>query len=76
MNCKLEKFWNRFTLALTSVKNTMNCKLEKFWNSLNFGDNVFRKKMNCKLEKFWNDDFIIFLDSGRRWTVNLKSFEI
>ena len=33
MNCKLEKFWNKFSLAELIEFSCMNCKLEKFWNA-------------------------------------------
>ena len=32
MNYKLEKFWNRNSLAVNVVNLIMNYKLEKFWN--------------------------------------------
>ena len=32
--------------------------------------------MNCKLEKFWNTSDETEIEILRKWTVNLKSFEI
>ena len=54
----------------------MNYKLEKFWNNetLNKSANFFN--MNYKLEKFWNNNIKNIKRDEKKWTINLKSFEI
>ena len=54
----------------------MNYKLEKFWNEDNFISICYDNDMNYKLEKFWNLNSNDNNMKQKKWTINLKSFEI
>ena len=54
----------------------MNYKLEKFWNIIVFTSSSFCFFMNYKLEKFWNIRSKRCGNRRKKWTINLKSFEI